>query len=130
MAQLGNTNGFKKGVKNPATELTVSGRIAISKGKKNTQACIEAIATRTTFVSLDGDIFRPFGKTPITDMSNAKEIRCYGKEFSLYQEERLLKNTTANNMKKVVWISEEEFDSQYYVPHNMLDRAKKDGINI
>jgi endogenous inhibitor of DNA gyrase (YacG/DUF329 family) len=98
---------------------------AIRNGKKNTTNCIQYTSTRTTFISLDGEIFRPFCRVKIGDMNKAQEIRACGKEFSLYQEER-----TWNNRHKIRWVDEAEHGNPTYVPNNMLDRAIAAGVEI
>ncbi len=105
--QLGNSNS--KGNTN-YLNLTVRGSIALSEGKKNTQACIEAIAKRTTFVSLDGGKFKPFSLIKITDMRTTKEIRVYG-EFSQYQSDR-----TALYHDKIRFVDKTEWNFEYHDP--------------
>lgn len=98
---------------------------AIKNGLKNTDKCINHQRTRSTMLSLDGGIFRPFRRVKISDMTKAKEIRACGEEFSLYNQER-----TWHNRKKIVWVDEAEHGNPTYVPKNLLDRAIADGINI
>jgi hypothetical protein len=111
--QFGNTNA--KGNEN-YKNLTVRGAIAISRGKKNTKACVDVVRQRTTFVSIDGGVFTPFSLVKITNMRAAKEVRVYGREFSEYQHKR-----TYRYHHKIRWIDCEEFDDQYpdkYGKHN------------
>lgn len=112
--QFGNTNA--KGHSSSYKELTVRGTIAISRGKKNTKACVDVVRQRTTFVSIDGGVFTQFSLVKITDMRTAKEVLVYGREFSKYQHKR-----TYRYRNKIRWINGEEFDGQYpdkYGKHN------------
>lgn len=101
------------------------GLLAIKNGLKNTTPCIKYQRTRSTLISLDGGIFRPFCRVKLSDMTKAKEIRLCGKEFSLYQEER-----TWINRHKIHWVDEEEHGNPTYVPNNILDRAIAAGIDV
>jgi hypothetical protein len=101
------------------------GRKNIVNGKKNTTNCIQYQKTRSTLLSLDGDIFRPFNIYKIADLNKAKEIRACGKPFSIYQQKR-----TYFNRNKIHWVTELEHGNPTYVPKNLLDRAIADGINI
>lgn len=98
---------------------------AIKNGLKNTTNCINYQRSRSTLLSLDSDIYRPFNAYKIADLNKAKEIRACGKPFSLYQEDR-----TYFNRNKIHWIDEAEHGNPTYVPKNLLDRAIADGINL